>query len=102
MADIQHLASLTEEDIKFRYITPAIEQAGWQKNQIRMEYFFTDGRHTVATSSIHGMANRCTKATLRTVAISSIPSMVSMCIAAARHTVVISSITWMVPSLYLF
>ena len=29
MADIQHLATLTEEDIKFRYITPAIEQA-WQ------------------------------------------------------------------------
>lgn len=27
MANIQNLSSLTEEDIKFRYITPAIEQA---------------------------------------------------------------------------
>lgn len=35
---------LTEEDIKFRYITPAIEKAGWDKKQIRLEYFFTDGR----------------------------------------------------------
>ena len=55
MADIQHLASLTEEDIKFRYITPAIEQAGWQKSQIRMEYFFTAARHTVVISSITWM-----------------------------------------------
>lgn len=44
MADIQHLATLTEEDIKFRYITPAIESAGWPKDLIRMEYPFTDGR----------------------------------------------------------
>lgn len=37
--------SLTEEDIKFQYITPAIvEKAGWKKNLIRMEYYFTDGR----------------------------------------------------------
>ena len=35
MADIQHLATLTEEDIKFSYITPAIAQAGWEKEQIR-------------------------------------------------------------------
>ena len=35
---------LSEEDIKLQYITPAIEQAGWDKNQIRMEYPFTDGR----------------------------------------------------------
>lgn len=34
---------LSEEDIKLRYITPAIEKAGWDKNLIRMEYF-TDGR----------------------------------------------------------
>ena len=44
MAEIQQLASLSEEDIKFQFITPAIERAGWQKNQIRMEYGFTDGR----------------------------------------------------------
>ena len=57
MADIQHLATLTEEDIKFRYITPAIEQAGWQKNQIRMEYFFTDGR-IISAGSEYERASR--------------------------------------------
>lgn len=57
MADIQHLASLTEEDIKFRYITPAIESAGWQKNQIRMEYFFTDGR-IISVGSEYERASR--------------------------------------------
>lgn len=35
---------LTEEDIKHRYITPAIEKSEWEKNQFRMEYFFTDGQ----------------------------------------------------------
>lgn len=35
--------SLNEEDIKYRFITPAIEKAGWDKNQIRLEYAFTDG-----------------------------------------------------------
>lgn len=36
---------LSEEDIKARYITPAITNAGWElKKQIRMEYPFTDGR----------------------------------------------------------
>lgn len=35
---------LTEEEIKHRYITPAIENAGWDKKQIRMEYTFTEGR----------------------------------------------------------
>lgn len=34
----------TEEDVKFRYITPAIENSGWSKNQIFMEYFFTEGQ----------------------------------------------------------
>lgn len=34
----------TEEDVKFRYITPAIENSGWSKNQILMEYFFTEGQ----------------------------------------------------------
>lgn len=42
--NIQHLQTLTEEDIKFRFITPALENAGWKKEQIRMEYCFTDGR----------------------------------------------------------
>lgn len=29
---------LSEEDIKARYITPAVEQSGWDKKQIRYEY----------------------------------------------------------------
>lgn len=36
---------LSEEDIKARYITPAITDAGWDiKKQIRFEYAFTAGR----------------------------------------------------------
>ena len=35
---------LTEEDIKLRYIIPAINNAGWKNEHIRMEYYFTDGR----------------------------------------------------------
>ena len=37
--------ALSEEDIKMKYITPAIEKAGWDiKTQVRAEYTFTDGR----------------------------------------------------------
>lgn len=37
--------SMSEEDIKMKYITPAIEKSGWDiKKQIRAEYTFTDGR----------------------------------------------------------
>ena len=45
-----NLFSLSEEDIKNRYITPAIEAKGWSKNQTRMEFTikenseFTDGK----------------------------------------------------------
>ena len=35
---------LSEEDIKARYITPAVEQSGWDKKQIRYEYAFTASR----------------------------------------------------------
>ena len=35
---------MSEEDIKLRYITPAIQNAGWDNKQIRMEYAFTAGR----------------------------------------------------------
>lgn len=35
---------LSEEDIKVRYITPAVERAGWDKKQILYECPFTDGR----------------------------------------------------------
>ena len=43
---------LSEEDIKLRYITPAIQQAGWTNEQIRMEYFFTDGAIIVRGKSV--------------------------------------------------
>lgn len=36
--------NLSEEDIKMRYITPAIQNAGWDNKQIRLEYAFTAGR----------------------------------------------------------
>ena len=43
MSEAKH--TLSEEDIKMRYITPAIQKAGWDINrQIRAEYSFTDGR----------------------------------------------------------
>jgi type I restriction enzyme R subunit len=41
---------LSEENIKNRYITPALEQSGWKKEQMRMEFsikvdeHFTDGK----------------------------------------------------------
>ena len=36
---------MSEEDIKFQFITPAItEEANWLRSNIRMEYSFTDGR----------------------------------------------------------
>lgn len=34
----------TEEDVKFQYITPAIQNAGWSNNQFKFEYAFTDGK----------------------------------------------------------
>lgn len=36
--------SLSEEDIKLQYITPALNKAGWDNQHLRMEYAFTDGR----------------------------------------------------------
>ena len=36
--------SLSEEETKLRYITPALENAGWEQKRIRMELYFTDGR----------------------------------------------------------
>lgn len=35
---------LSEQEIRTRYITPAVVDAGWGKKQIREEYYFTDGR----------------------------------------------------------
>ena len=34
----------SEEDVKYQFITPSIENAGWEKTQIRFEYSFTDGQ----------------------------------------------------------
>lgn len=34
----------SEEDVKYQFITPSIENAGWDKTQIRFEYSFTDGQ----------------------------------------------------------
>lgn len=38
------IQALSEEDTKYRYITPAIENSGWSKDDILMEYSFTDGK----------------------------------------------------------
>ena len=39
---------LTEEDIKLKYITPALQEADWDiKNQIRCEYYYTAGKINV-------------------------------------------------------
>lgn len=38
------MPKLTEEDVKNRYITPSIEHAGWNKNQMWLEHCFTDGK----------------------------------------------------------
>lgn len=39
---------LTEEDIKLKYITPALQDANWDiKTQIRCEYYYTDGKINV-------------------------------------------------------
>jgi type I restriction enzyme R subunit len=42
--DLLKKSEMTEEDIKLRYITPAIERKWDRHSQIRMEYCFTDGR----------------------------------------------------------
>ena len=36
--------ALSEEDIKNRYITKALEDRGWDREHMRMEYYFTAGR----------------------------------------------------------
>ena len=35
---------LTEQEIRSRYIRPALIDAGWESSQIREEYYFTAGR----------------------------------------------------------
>jgi len=43
---------MSEEDVKYQFITPAIEKAGWNKTQIKLEYSFTDGRVIVQGESV--------------------------------------------------
>lgn len=52
MDDLMKKHEMTEEDIKLQFITPASENAGWDKQrQIKMEYNFTDGRVIVRGNS---------------------------------------------------
>jgi len=45
--------NLSEEDIKNRYISPAIfETAGWNKSDSLMEYSYTDGRINVVNDVV--------------------------------------------------
>lgn len=44
---------LSEEDIKNRYITPALEDRGWDREHMRMEYYFTAGRIMVQGKMKH-------------------------------------------------
>lgn len=46
MPDNNYYQNLSEEDIKYQFITPAIEKAGWGKDNISMEkqVVFTDGK----------------------------------------------------------
>ena len=42
------IKDLSEEDIKLKYITPALQEAEWDvKNQIRCEYYYTAGKINV-------------------------------------------------------
>lgn len=49
---------LSEEDIKLRYITPALEAKGWKKEQMRMEYAYTAGTIIVKGSFKHRRAGK--------------------------------------------
>ena len=46
------MGKLTEEYVKFRCISPAIEKAGWTKDQILMEYYFTEGQVLVRGKTV--------------------------------------------------
>ena len=50
--------NLSEEDIKNRYITPALESRGWDKEHMRMEYYFTAGRIMVHGKLKHRKAGK--------------------------------------------
>jgi type I restriction enzyme, R subunit len=44
--------TLSERDICTKYITPALERAGWEQAQLREEVSFTDGRVTVSGKQV--------------------------------------------------
>lgn len=45
MSQLMKKSEMTEEDIKIKYINPAIEKSGWDINgNVKFEYCFTDGR----------------------------------------------------------
>ena len=43
---------MSEEEIKLNFITPAVEKSGWNKKQVRMNVYFTDGKIIVAGKTI--------------------------------------------------
>ena len=43
---------MSEEEIKLNFITPAIEKVKWDKKQIRMNVYFTDGRIIIAGKTV--------------------------------------------------
>jgi type I restriction enzyme R subunit len=46
---------LTEQEIRSRYIRPALIDAGWEQSQIREEYYFTAGRmHISGQTAVRG------------------------------------------------
>jgi type I restriction enzyme R subunit len=49
--------ALTEQEVRSRYITPAIREAGWPPKRIREEYAFTDGR-VIARGGMHMRGKR--------------------------------------------
>lgn len=54
-----NFTKMTEEDVKYQFITPAIEDAGWNKNQLKFEYSFTDGEMQIRGSkSVRGAKKR--------------------------------------------
>jgi type I restriction enzyme R subunit len=52
MSELISKSEMTEEDIKLRYITPAIASKWDKNNQMRMEYCFTDGRIIVQWNTV--------------------------------------------------
>ncbi len=49
---------LSEEDVKFQFITPAILDKGWDRKQIRMEYSYTAGAVVVQGKMKHRKAGK--------------------------------------------